>query len=438
MQLTRQVSDLERHLGAVRQEKRQVIEAKEHLTEKYNQLRKWAIQLESFRKSIVSMVQYSPSTPVNVQDLERSFSGAAGAMEPLDNQLLQSNPGSGPYPPPTTTSSTAAPSSNQHPAMDPLFPGETEALLDEAGRMGHRGGRMAPAHGEDGPVRPRSVPSHPPSSEAMMTPRSRARTGGDMEDPFSPETRTPMHQQVPTMPTRPGGTHSLVDLHLSRGTGEDGRPRPTSPSYPRRPASSSSIMPGAGRDHHLDRTGGSSYPGSGTTAVSGTRSLGTESRGEGEGGGWRRTDGDHPAPSSTSYSHGPRGPWDRETEDERRARLAREDVANPADLYRAIRDTLTPVDFERFATLIGMFNDNARSAAETIRDVERIVKDRGLVDRMRCMIYQALEEERLTEEGDDVRDRMGSTPGKFEGEEGVGGKEEGLKGYARKIMGAIY
>ncbi|KAJ3123037.1 hypothetical protein HK098_002257 [Nowakowskiella sp. JEL0407] len=68
----RKLADLDRQALLHQQEKRAWLATKSTLLEKYNNLRKSAQQLDSFRKSIVSMVEYGPSQ-INLSDVDRSF-----------------------------------------------------------------------------------------------------------------------------------------------------------------------------------------------------------------------------------------------------------------------------------------------------------------------------------------------------------------------------
>ncbi|KAI8812828.1 hypothetical protein BJ742DRAFT_791941 [Cladochytrium replicatum] len=69
--LNRKVGEIERVVAIEQKEKLAILSAKRGLAERYSNLKKAAAQLESFRKSIVNMVEHSPATLS--KDLERSF-----------------------------------------------------------------------------------------------------------------------------------------------------------------------------------------------------------------------------------------------------------------------------------------------------------------------------------------------------------------------------
>lgn len=71
-QLKRKVEDLEKIVGDLHKEKRVLVASKNSLVDKYNQLRKNAIQLDTFRKQIVNMVEYSPSV-VQIPEADASL-----------------------------------------------------------------------------------------------------------------------------------------------------------------------------------------------------------------------------------------------------------------------------------------------------------------------------------------------------------------------------
>ncbi|KAI8835609.1 hypothetical protein BJ741DRAFT_218980 [Chytriomyces cf. hyalinus JEL632] len=61
-------------------------------------------------------------------------------------------------------------------------------------------------------------------------------------------------------------------------------------------------------------------------------------------------------------------------------------------LYKQIRDALSQSEFEAFAGYVAGFNAGELSADEAVKNIGRIVKDRGLFSRMRTLIYTALAE----------------------------------------------
>lgn len=71
-QLSRRIADHEQTISQFQKERKQLASAKNALNEKYNFLRKNALQLEAFRKQIVSMVEFSPHG-LAIPDGEASF-----------------------------------------------------------------------------------------------------------------------------------------------------------------------------------------------------------------------------------------------------------------------------------------------------------------------------------------------------------------------------
>ncbi|KAI9363987.1 hypothetical protein DFJ73DRAFT_480444 [Zopfochytrium polystomum] len=74
-------------------------------------------------------------------------------------------------------------------------------------------------------------------------------------------------------------------------------------------------------------------------------------------------------------------------------------AVDAASLYKAIRDTLTAVEFEDFAGNVAAFNASTQTAEETVRNIGRIVKDSALVGQMKRLIYTALTASRITGDG---------------------------------------
>ncbi|KAI9002375.1 hypothetical protein BC832DRAFT_601540 [Gaertneriomyces semiglobifer] len=70
-------------------------------------------------------------------------------------------------------------------------------------------------------------------------------------------------------------------------------------------------------------------------------------------------------------------------------------------LYKQIRSTLTPPQFEDFANTIAAFNAGYASAEETVRKMEVVIGDKELCERMRVLVWTAVEEGgRKDERGD--------------------------------------
>ncbi|KAJ3065363.1 hypothetical protein HK102_007921, partial [Quaeritorhiza haematococci] len=83
--LQQRVSELEKLVAAQHAEKKAILASKAALLDRYTLLKKSANQLESFRKSIVSMVEYGPATHVNVGEFDQTF---AESLALDDDHLL--------------------------------------------------------------------------------------------------------------------------------------------------------------------------------------------------------------------------------------------------------------------------------------------------------------------------------------------------------------
>ncbi|KAI8924893.1 hypothetical protein BC831DRAFT_463309 [Entophlyctis helioformis] len=90
--LSRRVAELEHALASQASEKKALVASKAALMDRYNALKKSASQLDAFRKSIVSMVEYSPGA----QPLLTSFDGDSRIADAADFQhATPSKPGIG-------------------------------------------------------------------------------------------------------------------------------------------------------------------------------------------------------------------------------------------------------------------------------------------------------------------------------------------------------
>eukprot|EP00842_Homolaphlyctis_polyrhiza_P002792 jgi/Hompol1/3513/HPOL_006579-RA len=86
--LSRRISELERMLIAQTSEKKALIASKNALLDRYNALKKSASQLESFRKSIVSMVEFSPAAQPQLLALDaESYLGTSSKPDPQTNGI---------------------------------------------------------------------------------------------------------------------------------------------------------------------------------------------------------------------------------------------------------------------------------------------------------------------------------------------------------------
>ncbi|KAH6594459.1 hypothetical protein BASA50_006706 [Batrachochytrium salamandrivorans] len=92
--LSRRVAELERALSIQASEKKALIASKGALLDRYNSVKKSASQLEAFRKSIVSMVEYSPAAQPHLSlDLDIRQTGIDYAHTPSKSDMNQGKPG---------------------------------------------------------------------------------------------------------------------------------------------------------------------------------------------------------------------------------------------------------------------------------------------------------------------------------------------------------
>jgi hypothetical protein len=89
--LNRKLGDYEKTLSQIQTERRQMAQAKNALNEKYNILRRNALQLEAFRKQIVSMVEFSPNA-INIPDGEASFVEITAGMKDFEGTNMNRPP----------------------------------------------------------------------------------------------------------------------------------------------------------------------------------------------------------------------------------------------------------------------------------------------------------------------------------------------------------
>ncbi|KAJ3157598.1 40S ribosomal protein S26 [Geranomyces michiganensis] len=67
-------------------------------------------------------------------------------------------------------------------------------------------------------------------------------------------------------------------------------------------------------------------------------------------------------------------------------------IIDAAALYREIKRTLAPADFEAFASSVAAFNAGAQTPSQTVQSVAGIVKDPRLISCMTTLIFSAIEE----------------------------------------------
>ncbi|KAI8056722.1 hypothetical protein BDF22DRAFT_652826 [Syncephalis plumigaleata] len=273
----------------------------DHYKQQAASQRQEAVQLETFRKSIVNMVEYSPTTPINMADLEQSFSEAAlargiGRMDPfqianyaLPEEFLRGS----------------------------TFDGEDEAaaaLMAESGSA--RRGRG------DTTDRKTSIRSHTRQNlyETPATSSSRRHNSDDTDNLlWRIGGRTSASRAAPAgaNPT-PSISHETSPLSMNRHTQE--RRTPYS-------------------------AGGKTVDLRGSVITNGSASRAT-----------------------------------RHLQQTTRNVISDEELLEDAGIvYRRIRDVLSPQDFDRFAQAVSAFNAQQATASETMREVERLVVDRNLL-----------------------------------------------------------
>ncbi|KAJ3300289.1 hypothetical protein HK104_002488 [Borealophlyctis nickersoniae] len=352
--LNRRNTELERALSSQLAEKKALIVSKNALMDRYTALKKSATQLESFRKSIISMVEYTPNT--NISELDRSF------LEPsLGLNDITSNISSLSISGPNNAASVGGSSG----------PGLTTFMSEEAAKEGQHDLKDYGAGTNVSFVDDRTLRSFELNCMAAAEVTHASLKSGQSLD----SCLTPTHDKPNTSRT---GALQQQDYHRQQGlqsrTLNDTSPQQQTPLSQQRRRTDGAVKPRMGEkqlsfreenkvsplsvDHHASTisTPNLSLDGDATArrnAVPTPSQASTAPLG-------------HPTPVPTH-------------------------VEAPL-LYKQIRDVLPPQDFEEFAANVSAFNTSQQTAEETIRNIAKLVKDRTLFMNMRVLIYSALTE----------------------------------------------
>ncbi|KAI9594206.1 hypothetical protein BDF19DRAFT_127417 [Syncephalis fuscata] len=380
-QLTRRLSESERALASETAERRALQSAKNGLVERHTLLRKWAVQLETFRKSIVNMVEYSPTTPINMADLEQSFSEAA-----LARGIERMNP----Y------------QIANYPLPEELLRGSTFEGEDEANaaiglmikpESAHRQPReLSDVKGKRSATRPRQ--------NTYETPITVNHRGNDDEPSDNPIWRTAKTSALPTgaFNSQPSSTSKpqAQDFltRLKESTEPPTRKQPTSTSIANYPTPSTGGRTSGSRSGNA----GSSHTPPITSQDISPLSV-------------NRLNNERRTPHSTNKTVDLRGSVvvtgsasrsNNHLQSTVRSIVSDDELLEDAGIvYRRIREVLSPQDFDRFAKAVSAFNAHETTASETMREVERLVADRHLLQGMRRLIESAVDRAEASDEFED-------------------------------------
>ncbi|TPX39219.1 hypothetical protein SeLEV6574_g07371 [Synchytrium endobioticum] len=345
----RRNSELERAIAQQLAEKKALITAKNSIQDRYQALKRSAAQLETFRKSIVSMVEYGPVSSLNVIEMDRSFD-------------LQSSGG----PEEMISANTSSPFNDS--------PATSHVEGSTAANVAHNVSFL-----EDRTMRSfdlstdfvDSKPIAPPTSVSKLvttTPRTAAKHS------------RPSRRSSPT----PGG-------HL---------PPPSILKYPSLTSNApqsppvSSLPPRIPTDWTNRDNGGTSHTPSKRSEKTPAKGVSTTPNDQQQ----LTTPAGFNKPNSTST---PNNETDDDDQPISHTTPLAATLASPSSpsayidaptLYKHIRDSLLPNEFEEFASNVAAFNSSQQSADDTVRNIGRIVRDRTLFAQMRTLIYTALAE----------------------------------------------
>ncbi|KAI9205354.1 uncharacterized protein BJ171DRAFT_567533 [Polychytrium aggregatum] len=353
--LNHKVVELERALAAATAEKNAVLASRASIVERYNALKKSAAQLESFRKSIVSMVECGPPTTVAaVSELDRSFVEAADISADLSMSYFRE--------------SSAL---NGSPRQRAGFPGDASlnsrsfeyapsvTLLEEpeAPLIAQNTSILGQMH----------APTHRDSEHQLMNISPQARLRQSVGSDRGAMTQLPPAQRG-NDPARP------LDGILKRPQGEGGSAKERSKGTVGF-MSPSQTPPSNLRNIHQNFTSAPTLR-AGSAPVPGPVANG----------GGRQS-----ASSMANAALGGGGAEDPSLGGDARITKTTTVIDAPT-LYKQIRDSLEPKEFEEFADNISRFNNSQQTAEQTVGNISRIVTDRVLCSQMKQLIYTALAE----------------------------------------------
>ncbi|KAJ3241077.1 hypothetical protein HDU78_001998 [Chytriomyces hyalinus] len=461
--LNQRIADLESVIQSQAIDIKSLIESKNTVTEKYNVLKKSAAQLDSFRKNIVSMVEYGPglASALHAADANLSFNlsdstealprqnsptrshhsayskRSSGAYSPSSNRINnmpQNSVGSGsPYRESANIVSSSIPNNRisndgyhlhlQHQQQQPLnnpygsilegssflnandlksfemasqtldyslaLPTHTQlsSLSTQTQQSNQQSNQQQPLRpgGQQQQEKQSSQQNHhqdyhnQPSNQTQESTSTQQNTLKLKDDSDSASSAMSHFSNALKSSASLSTPNLSQTLHTGRGAGQrksSGGPETGSQSANNSNSKSSLIVQttttignkpmervnrrnetsGANNSTNSTRLGG----GGNTTASSNSTHPMSKTP--------------TPAPSNNSASSLSSAPIDAPT------------------LYKQIRDALSQSEFEAFAGYVAGFNAGELSADEAVKNIGRIVKDRGLFSRMRTLIYTALAE----------------------------------------------
>ncbi|KND02438.1 uncharacterized protein SPPG_09068 [Spizellomyces punctatus DAOM BR117] len=342
-QLNRRVSDLERTVAAQQTEKKSLLASKNVLLDRYTTLKKNAAQLESFRKSIVSMVEYGPATN-GINDLDRSFVDNPSTEDShMGNNVTAGSSGMGGFLPnlPEDVIKEAALELHDSETGTSFLDDKTMRSFDLQGNQSLDFSMS-------------SNPNQSLLSRLHAQPQT-ARRPGSGQSQQSSRVQLNDWRNVDTQRKAFEDRKSMDKLRLSLR--DDATPTPTSARL---------------KLQGSNELNSESSPNLSTNTLDSNR------------GGFNAPQGSQtptPQQSSNLTSVFPNA----------NTAPATASIDAPI-LYKQIRDSLTPSEFEDFAANVALFNAAQQTADQTVRNIGKIVKDRGLFVQMRSLIYTALEE----------------------------------------------
>ncbi|KAJ3237509.1 hypothetical protein HDU81_009321 [Chytriomyces hyalinus] len=464
--LNQRIADLESVIQAQAIDIKSLIESKNTVTEKYNVLKKSAAQLDSFRKNIVSMVEYGPglASALHAADANLSFN-LSDSTEALPRQNSPTRSHHSAYS--KRSSGAYSPTSNRINNM-PLNSGGSGSPYRESAnivsssvsnnRVSNDGYHLHLQHQQQQPLSnpygsilegssflnandlksfemasqtldySLALPTQTQLSSSLSTQNGTQQSNQQSNQLLRPgqlqqekqalqqnhnhdylnqqanqSQELPQSQQSTQKLKEESDSASSAMSHFSNALKSN-----TSLSTPNL---SQTLHTGRGANQRKLSTGGGPEPGShsannsnskSSLAVQTTTTIGNkpmervnrrnETSGASNSGHSTRLGGSSNTPASSSQTHPmSKTPTPAPTNSTNASTLSSAPIDAPT-LYKQIRDALSQSEFEAFAGYVAGFNAGELSADEAVKNIGRIVKDRGLFSRMRTLIYTALAE----------------------------------------------
>ncbi|TPX35903.1 hypothetical protein SmJEL517_g01840 [Synchytrium microbalum] len=330
--LERKNDELQRSLAQQVSEKKALALAKNTIQDRYQALKRSASQLESFRKSIVSMVEYGPV--LTVDGLDRSFT-EAGIEE---NEVLQHQ-------------------KSYSPAGSQIDADHVSFLQDQTMRSFDLSAEYSDKPPKSATTTPRSnnLNTNSSGNKARSSPTPQLPPPSILKS----YTTSKLPPRIPVdwreVGDTPGKqyTPGKRSEKLQKSTPD----RVATPETFTKPPSTST--PNNDDDDDNNNNAMPHHTPSSLTKPSTSKHTTTPSK-----------------PPHSTLSSPPSGP----------------SYIDAPTLYKHIRDALLPSEFEEFASNVASFNSSQISADEAVKNIGRIVRDRTLFAQMRTLIYTALAE----------------------------------------------